>query len=149
MNPLDKMLICKLRLLKLSLVNIPCDGEVTIHFPCSVKIDNIFRKNFTSWLMDKIRMIGLESYQQKFAVEFPEELSLLNEPIDGTNVYGILRAPRMARTEALVLLTPLKSESSGPFYELVFLLSLAEHFRSKSVLACHLVFRFVHRYKLK
>ena len=106
---------------------------------------NIFSKNFTSWLMDKMTMIGLESYQQNFVVDFPQELSLLNEPISGTNVYGILRAPRMARTEALVLLTPLKSESSGPFYELVFLLSLAEHFRSKSIL----VYKFFIIYRRK
>lgn len=91
-----------------------------------------FSQNFTSWLMDKMTMIGLESYQQNFAVEFPEDFSVPNEPITGTNVYGILRAPRTARTEAVVLLIPFKSGSSGPFYELVLLLSLAEHFRSKS-----------------
>ena len=91
-----------------------------------------FSQNFTSWLMDKMTMIGLESYQQNFAVEFPEEFSVLNKPITGTNVYGILRAPRTARTEAVVLLIPFKLGSSGPFYELVLLLSLAEHFRSKS-----------------
>ena len=77
-------------------------------------------------------MIGLESYQQNFAAEFPEEFSVLNEPITGTNVYGILRAPRTPRTEAVVMLVPFKSGSSRPFYELVLLLSLAEHFRSRS-----------------
>ena len=75
--------------------------------------------------------IGLESYQQNFTVQLPEELSVLSEQISGTNVYGILRAPRTARTEALVFLVPFKPDKIGPFYEVVLLLSLAEHFRSK------------------
>ena len=81
--------------------------------------------------MEKMTAIGLESYQQNFTVQFPEELSILNEQISGTNVYGILRAPRTARTEALVFLIPLKPEKTEPLYELVLLLSLAEHFRRK------------------
>ena len=73
--------------------------------------------------------IGLESYQQNFTLQFPEELSVLSKQISGTNVYSILRAPRTARTEALVFLVPFKPDK--PFYEVVLLLSLAEHFRSK------------------
>ena len=81
--------------------------------------------------MDKMTTLGLESYQQNFTVHFPEKLSLLSEQISGTNVYGILRAPRTARTEALVFLIPQKK---SPFHELVLLLSLAEHFRSELIM---------------
>lgn len=86
--------------------------------------------------MNKMTAIGLEAYQQNFTVHFPKELSILNDPINGTNVYGILRAPRTARTEALVFLVPFKTEKNGPFYELIFLLSLAEHFRCKYCKIC-------------
>lgn len=82
--------------------------------------------------MSEMTSIGLESYQQNFTAHFPEELSgIVIKQIRGTNVYGILRAPRMARTEALVFMIPLKPASDGPFYELVLLLSLAKLFRSK------------------
>ncbi|XP_028391270.1 glycosylphosphatidylinositol anchor attachment 1 protein-like [Dendronephthya gigantea] len=103
----------------------------------------MYRDNFPLWLMNKMTAIGLEAYQQNFTVHFPKELSILNDPINGTNVYGILRAPRTARTEALVFLVPFKTRKTGPFYELVFLLSLAEHFRHNIYWSKDIVFLVV------
>ncbi|CAB3978391.1 Glycosylphosphatidylinositol anchor attachment 1 [Paramuricea clavata] len=102
-----------------------------------------YRGNFPLWLMEKMMAIGLESYQQNFTVQFPKELPILNEQISGTNVYGILRAPRTARMEALVFLVPLKPEKTGPFYEVVLLLSLAELFRYNTYWAKDIIFLVV------
>lgn len=79
--------------------------------------------------MDKMTAIGLEAYQQNFTAKLPVEISTHGD-IMGNNVYGILHAPRTAATEALVFSIPCKEERNGPFYELVLMLSLAEHFRS-------------------
>ena len=102
-----------------------------------------YRKNFPLWFMEKMTAIGLESYQQNFTAQLPEELSVLSEQISGTNVYGILRAPRTARTEALVFLVPFKPDKIGPFYEVVLLLSLAEHFRNNIYWAKDIIFLVV------
>ena len=82
------------------------------------------------WLIDKMSTIGLEVYQQNFTVQIPVELSKQGRVV-GNNIYGILRAPRIAGTEALVFSVPFKGEQNGPFYELVLMLSLAQQFRSK------------------
>lgn len=81
------------------------------------------------WLIDKMSTIGLEVYQQNFTVQIPVELSKQGRVV-GNNIYGILRAPRIAGTEALVFSVPFKGEQNGPFYELVLMLSLAQQFRN-------------------
>lgn len=50
--------------------------------------------------------------------------------VRGTNVYGILRAPRAPRTEALVLSAPC-SEGNNNNQAVGLLLGLAQYFRSK------------------
>lgn len=54
--------------------------------------------------------------------------------VHGTNVYGILRAPRASRTEALVLTAPC-SEGNSNNQAVGLLLGLAQYFRSESWLS--------------
>ena len=54
--------------------------------------------------------------------------------VKGTNVYGILRAPRASRTEALVL-TASCSEGNSNHQAVGLLLGLAQYFRSESWLS--------------
>lgn len=106
-----------------------------------------YREDFPAWLMDKMTSIGLEAYKQNFTIKFPEEISDKGNVI-GTNVYGILRAPRIAGTEALVFSIPFKGESSEPFYELVLLLSLAEHFRNNVYWSKDIIFLMIDQKEL-
>ena len=72
--------------------------------------------------------IGLQTYQQNFTVQVPFPGPKGPRIIEGTNVYGVLRAPRIAGTEALVLCLPYRhGDNKGA---LALMLSLAGHFRS-------------------
>ena len=74
--------------------------------------------------------IGLQSYTQSFTVCPP--FTDCAENISGTNVYGILRAPRAASTEALVLSVPYDSHmpvGSNNALGIPLMLSIAQHFR--------------------
>lgn len=51
--------------------------------------------------------------------------------VAGTNVYGILRAPRAASTESLVLTVPCGSDSTNS-QAVGLLLALAAHFRGEA-----------------
>jgi glycosylphosphatidylinositol transamidase len=55
------------------------------------------------WLLAKLKQFGLDTYTHNFTLNYP-----LGKPqkFTGKNVYGILRAPRAASTEALVLSVP-------------------------------------------
>lgn len=50
--------------------------------------------------------------------------------VSGTNVYGILRAPRAASTESLVLTVPCGSDATNS-QAVGLLLTLAAHFRGE------------------
>uniref|UniRef100_A0A8C8MKL8 Glycosylphosphatidylinositol anchor attachment 1 protein n=1 Tax=Oncorhynchus tshawytscha TaxID=74940 RepID=A0A8C8MKL8_ONCTS len=59
------------------------------------------------WLVKTMQSRGLEVFTQSFTrkLPFPDE-NKERYMVRGTNVYGILRAPRAPRTEALVLSAP-------------------------------------------
>lgn len=61
------------------------------------------------WLLAKFRQIGLDTYTHNFSLKYP--LGARNS-FSGKNVYGILRAPRAASTEALVLSVPYRPPNS-------------------------------------
>ena len=73
--------------------------------------------------------IGLHTYHQNFSVHLP--LPGVSEPktVSGSNIYGILRAPRIAGTEALVISVPYKQGNNKG--ALALMLSFADHCRSK------------------
>ncbi|KAM8838895.1 glycosylphosphatidylinositol anchor attachment 1 protein [Synchiropus picturatus] len=99
------------------------------------------------WLLKALQSRGLESYSQSFSrtLPFPDE-SKERYMVKGTNVYGILRAPRAPRTEALVLSAPCSpGESNNQAVGL--LLALAHYFRGQVFWAKDLIF-LVHEHDL-
>lgn len=70
---------------------------------------------------------------------FISHQSLSFQLVKGTNVYGILRAPRAPRTEALVLSAPC-SPGDNNNQAVGLLLGLAQYFRSEYRTHCPLLF---------
>ncbi|XP_068091103.1 glycosylphosphatidylinositol anchor attachment 1 protein [Hyperolius riggenbachi] len=93
-----------------------------------------------AWLERTMRGIGLEVYSQSFIrnLPFPDE-STERYMVKGTNVYGILRAPRAASTESLVLSVPC-SEGQNNHQAVGLLLSLASYFRGQIYWAKDIIF---------
>ncbi|XP_066434822.1 glycosylphosphatidylinositol anchor attachment 1 protein [Eleutherodactylus coqui] len=93
-----------------------------------------------AWLERTMRGIGLEVYTQSFVrnLPFPDE-STERYMVKGTNVYGILRAPRAASTESLVLSVPC-SEGQNNNQAVGLLLSLASYFRGQIYWAKDIIF---------
>ncbi|KAG8431690.1 hypothetical protein GDO86_020448, partial [Hymenochirus boettgeri] len=92
------------------------------------------------WLERTMRGLGLEVYSQSFVrnLPFPDE-STERYMVKGTNVYGILRAPRAASTESLVLSVPC-SESPNNNQGVGLLLALASYFRGQIYWAKDIIF---------
>ncbi|KAM9235906.1 glycosylphosphatidylinositol anchor attachment 1 protein [Leptosomus discolor] len=93
-----------------------------------------------AWLEKTMWNLGLEVHRQPFArtLPFPDE-TRERYMVKGTNVYGILRAPRAASTEALVLSVPC---SEGPHNNQAvgLMLALASYFRGQIYWAKDLIF---------
>jgi len=92
-----------------------------------------------SWIMDEFVEIGLDAYRQNYTFRYPHNAQQDNY---GKNVYGILRAPRTAGTEAVVLSAPFRSE---PFDEntlagIALMLGLAKAFREHTYWAKDIIF---------
>lgn len=62
------------------------------------------------WLQAKMRQIGLETYQHNFTLDFPFGGG---KKFQGKNIYGILRAPRIGSTEAIVLTMPYRPPNTA------------------------------------
>ncbi|EHH64486.1 hypothetical protein EGM_17709, partial [Macaca fascicularis] len=93
-----------------------------------------------AWLERTMRSVGLEVYTQSFSrkLPFPDETHE-RYMVSGTNVYGILRAPRAASTESLVLTVPCGSDSTNS-QAVGLLLALAAHFRGQIYWAKDIIF---------
>uniref|UniRef100_A0A663MUR6 Glycosylphosphatidylinositol anchor attachment 1 n=1 Tax=Athene cunicularia TaxID=194338 RepID=A0A663MUR6_ATHCN len=93
-----------------------------------------------AWLEKTMWSLGLEVYQQPFArtLPFPDE-TRERYMVKGTNVYGILRAPRAASTESLVLSVPC---TEGPHNNQAvgLMLALAAYFRGQIYWAKDIIF---------
>lgn len=63
----------------------------------------------TAWILAKFRQIGLEAYVHNFTLNYPLGGG---RAFSGKNVYGILRAPRIGSTEAIVISTPYRTPES-------------------------------------
>lgn len=63
----------------------------------------------TAWILAKFRQIGLEAYVHNFTLNYPLGGG---RKFSGKNIYGILRAPRIASTEAIVISTPYRTPES-------------------------------------
>lgn len=85
----------------------------------------------TAWILSKFRQIGLEAYVHNFTLNYPLGGGRV---FSGKNVYGILRAPRIGSTEAIVISTPYRTpESLHPIVmpSLPVLIAFANFARSK------------------
>ncbi|XP_053322554.1 glycosylphosphatidylinositol anchor attachment 1 protein isoform X2 [Spea bombifrons] len=93
-----------------------------------------------AWLERTMRSLGLEVYTQTFVrtLPFPDEATE-RYMVKGTNVYGILRAPRTASTESLVLSVPC-SEGQNNHQAAGLLLALASYFRGQIYWAKDIIF---------
>ncbi|GAB1299492.1 Glycosylphosphatidylinositol anchor attachment 1 protein [Apodemus speciosus] len=93
-----------------------------------------------AWLERSMRSVGLEVYTQSFSrkLPFPDETHE-RYMVSGTNVYGILRAPRAASTESLVLTVPCGPDSTNN-QAVGLLLALAAHFRGQIYWAKDIIF---------
>uniref|UniRef100_A0A8B9XBB6 GPI-anchor transamidase component GPAA1 n=1 Tax=Bos mutus grunniens TaxID=30521 RepID=A0A8B9XBB6_BOSMU len=80
-----------------------------------------------AWLERTMRSVGLEVYTQSFSrkLPFPDETHE-RYMVSGINVYGILRAPRAASTESLVLTVPCGPDSTNS-QAVGLMLALAAH----------------------
>ncbi|RXM99717.1 Glycosylphosphatidylinositol anchor attachment 1 protein [Acipenser ruthenus] len=92
------------------------------------------------WLVKTMKSRGLEVYTQSFSqtLPFPDEVKE-RYMVRGTNVYGILRAPRGPRTESIVLSAPC-SEGNNNNQAVGLLLALASYFRSQIYWAKDIIF---------
>ncbi|XP_044760728.1 glycosylphosphatidylinositol anchor attachment 1 protein [Coccinella septempunctata] len=61
------------------------------------------------WLLAKFQQIGLDTYTHNFSLH---PVLGKSKKFSGKNVYGILRAPRAASTESLILSVPYRPPSS-------------------------------------
>jgi len=95
-----------------------------------------------SWIMDKFAEIGLDGYSQNYSFRHPHNA---HKDYHGRNVYGILRAPRTAGTEAVVLSAPFRSEPSdeNTLAGIALMLSLAKAFREHTYWAKDVIFLIV------
>ncbi|XP_032773077.1 glycosylphosphatidylinositol anchor attachment 1 protein isoform X1 [Rattus rattus] len=93
-----------------------------------------------AWLERAMRSVGLEVYTQSFSrkLPFPDETHE-RYMVSGTNVYGILRAPRAASTESLVLTVPCGPDTANS-QAVGLLLALAAHFRGQIYWAKDIIF---------
>ncbi|XP_066121542.1 glycosylphosphatidylinositol anchor attachment 1 protein [Saccopteryx bilineata] len=93
-----------------------------------------------AWLERTMRSVGLEVYTQSFSrkLPFPDEIHE-RYMVSGTNVYGILRAPRAASTESLVFTVPSGPNSTNS-QAVGLLLALAAHFRGQIYWAKDIIF---------
>lgn len=92
------------------------------------------------WLVKTMQARGLEVFTQSFSrtLPFPDE-NKERYMVRGTNVYGILRAPRAPRTEALVISAPCSPGNSNN-QAVGLLLALAQYFRNQVYWAKDIIF---------
>ncbi|XP_058035054.1 glycosylphosphatidylinositol anchor attachment 1 protein [Ahaetulla prasina] len=94
-----------------------------------------------AWLEKSLRALGLEVHAQSFSrtLPFPDE-ARERYTVKGTNVYGILRAPRAASTESLVLSVPCSDGQPRNSQAVGLMLALAAHFRGQIYWAKDIIF---------
>ncbi|GBP76664.1 Glycosylphosphatidylinositol anchor attachment 1 protein [Eumeta japonica] len=92
------------------------------------------------WLIGKMSQLNLEVYTHNFTLDYPLGQG---QVFYGTNVYGILRAPRTASLEALVVSAPHRSVSShqkGTAAGIALMLAFAQFARPQKYWAKDIIF---------
>lgn len=92
------------------------------------------------WLLGQFRQLGLDVYRHNFSLHYP----LGSKPTHhGENVFAILRAPRGAGTEAVVLSSPYRMEDSlhgSTLPGIALMVALAKYFRAQGSWAKDVIF---------
>jgi len=91
------------------------------------------------WIMDKFVEIGLDTFVQNYTFRYPHDI---HRDYYGKNIYGILRAPRTAGTEAVVLSAPFRSEphEENTLAGIALMVGLAKAFKEHTYWAKDVVF---------
>jgi len=92
-----------------------------------------------AFLAAQFKQLGIDTYTHNFSMPYP----LGDKIFTGKNVYGIMRAPRGASTEALVMSAPYRPPEStftGSNAGIAMMLSLAASFRKASYWARDIIF---------
>lgn len=93
-----------------------------------------------AFLLAKMKKIGLDTYTHNFTLNYPLGSRKVYE---GKNVYGILRAPRIASTEAIVITVPYRAPNSvhpEVTYGVPLILAFAEFARKQKYWAKDIIF---------
>jgi len=91
------------------------------------------------WLEAQFKQLGLDVYRQEFELGYP----LANNTFTGSNVYAILRAPKSASTEAVVLSAPHRPPNSphqSTDAGIAIILAAAKFFRNQIYWAKDVIF---------
>lgn len=93
-----------------------------------------------AFLLAKMKKIGLDTYTHNFTLNYPLGARKVYQ---GKNVYGILRAPRTASTEAIVITVPYRPPSSVHpeiTYGIPLILAFADFARKQKYWAKDIIF---------
>ncbi|XP_025204359.1 glycosylphosphatidylinositol anchor attachment 1 protein [Melanaphis sacchari] len=93
-----------------------------------------------SYLISKFKNLRLETYSHNFTLNYPLKK---NTKYTGRNVYGILRAPRSASIESIVLSVPYRAPSSvfpSTLPGLAVMFQIAQFFRQQIYWAKDIIF---------
>ncbi|XP_074644324.1 GPI-anchor transamidase component GPAA1-like isoform X2 [Tubulanus polymorphus] len=94
------------------------------------------------WIHNKLRQFGLDVYEHNYSYVYPLQLSE-NQVISAKNIYAILRAPKSASTESVVLSTVIRN-SDGPLPSnaagVGLILAMAKFFKKHTYWAKDIIF---------
>ncbi|GFS29644.1 glycosylphosphatidylinositol anchor attachment 1 protein [Nephila pilipes] len=94
----------------------------------------------SAWIQGHFRQLGLDVYQNNFTVQYP----FGSRPIyKGNNLYAILRAPKVASTEAIVITTPYRDYDSihdNTLPSIALMIELAQTFRKHAYWSKDIIF---------
>lgn len=101
------------------------------------------------WLKAQFMDLGLDVFSQNFTVQHPFNVKAKGTQesgaVSGTNVYAILRAPRIASTEAIVITVPYRNKEAEAgrartHYGIGLMLSLANFFSKNTFWSKDIIF---------
>ncbi|GAB0095468.1 glycosylphosphatidylinositol anchor attachment 1 [Sergentomyia squamirostris] len=94
----------------------------------------------TSWLLAKMKQIGLDAAVHNFTLQYPFGG---RKTFTGNNVYGILRASRIGSTEAIVISCPYRPPTSvhpQVSHSIGLMMAFADHARRQKYWAKDIIF---------
>lgn len=111
------------------------NSDTLIEMEYAVKLKNM--KNYQDFIKGEMEQLGLLTEKQDFS--YTSIMDNIN--INGTNVYGIFKAPRSDGTESIVISAPWTcSESSLNTHGVAFLLSLMKYIKKQAYWSKDLIF---------